>query len=771
MADNVIEYTITGDTSGANKAFGSLESAIGSATKILGVLGVAMGAIDFVKFIGNQLEVADQMGKMALKSGVAVDTFSAMTHAFALSDVSAEQLSGSFKFLNKSIDEAKQGNDSAIKSFESIGISMQDLKKDSPSEVLLKIADAFTKIEDPSARNTMLLEKFGRAGLELAPAMAEGRAGIEKLMKQAQDLGLVVDQDFANAAQNFNDSMQTVKAASEGAGRQFGKILLPVLNDTIGTILEFTKTGTGSVVPWGQIVSGVVAIVAGAIISFVATVKNAFAIISGVLDVFATSATAVFGAVKQAMEGDFAGAWKTVTTAVKKDGEIVTGTFDTVKNNAVTVGDGFKKLYSDVANYGQGIKAVGDTTKKASEIQLNPVSKEAAGRLEELRKKQDEYYSNLLKAEKQATGDKLGQLNIQYQAEIKKLDELKFQGKAYYAAKTALDNAYSAQRQQLQNELTAQLGITDLAYRDLQVTLANQEYARMIDSGISKESADRALKSKLMANEIAYMQARDGAISDNYKTNDEIVKSRAALEDARIKKAYADGLIDNTTYQNALKENAINSAADQGDIFAKMEKAKISFQKKSLGDQLSQTKTGLDALGSLMNDKNRDAFEIGKAAAIVNATIQTYVAATGAYASLASIPIVGPALGIAAAAAAVVAGIANVRKIGSQQYGQAHAGLTNVPSEGTYLLQKGERVLAPEQNKDFTNFINNSDGGGGGGVQIGTVAITISVPNGEALRSLTKREWEDIAVERIIPAFNVLDRKGVRPNTSLRYAR
>lgn len=53
----------------------------------------------------------------------------------------------------------------------------------------------------------------------------------------------------------------------------------------------------------------------------------------------------------------------------------------------------------------------------------------------------------------------------------------------------------------------------------------------------------------------------------------------------------------------------------------------------------------------------------GKAAAVAQATINTYQAANAAYSSMAGIPIVGPALGAAAAAAAVIAGIANVKQI------------------------------------------------------------------------------------------------------------
>lgn len=57
----------------------------------------------------------------------------------------------------------------------------------------------------------------------------------------------------------------------------------------------------------------------------------------------------------------------------------------------------------------------------------------------------------------------------------------------------------------------------------------------------------------------------------------------------------------------------------------------------------------------------------GKAAAIASTTIATYQSATSAYAAMAGIPVVGPALGAIAAAAAVVSGLSTVKSIMSQK--------------------------------------------------------------------------------------------------------
>ncbi len=57
--------------------------------------------------------------------------------------------------------------------------------------------------------------------------------------------------------------------------------------------------------------------------------------------------------------------------------------------------------------------------------------------------------------------------------------------------------------------------------------------------------------------------------------------------------------------------------------------------------------------------------EAGRAAAIAQATIDTYKAATSAYSAMAGIPVVGPALGAVAAAAAVASGLKTVQQITS----------------------------------------------------------------------------------------------------------
>lgn len=60
-------------------------------------------------------------------------------------------------------------------------------------------------------------------------------------------------------------------------------------------------------------------------------------------------------------------------------------------------------------------------------------------------------------------------------------------------------------------------------------------------------------------------------------------------------------------------------------------------------------------------------------------------------------------------------GYANVGLIAGQTIaGMAHDGIDNIPKEGTWLLDKGERVVDSRTNADLKNMIANNNGGGSG---------------------------------------------------------
>lgn len=138
---------------------------------------------------------------------------------------------------------------------------------------------------------------------------------------------------------------------------------------------------------------------------------------------------------------------------------------------------------------------------------------------------------------------------------------------------------------------------------------------------------------------------------------------------AKLQNFYDLGLVAEDKYQAA--RTAIQENAD---------KQRLDSYTGTLGDVTSALKTSLGENNALY-----------KAAAITQTIIETYKGATAAYASLATIPVVGPALGIAAAAAITAAGLANVGKIRSarEQGGNLAAG------QASTIAERKAEVIVP----------------------------------------------------------------------------
>ena len=97
----------------------------------------------------------------------------------------------------------------------------------------------------------------------------------------------------------------------------------------------------------------------------------------------------------------------------------------------------------------------------------------------------------------------------------------------------------------------------------------------------------------------------------------------------------------------------------------------------------------------------RIAFTASKAMHIAQAVMST---AAGVTAQLSA----GPIIGLVLAGIVAAFGALQVAKIIATPMPAAHGGLDFVPKEQTYLLDKGERVLSPRQNKDLSNYLSSN---------------------------------------------------------------
>lgn len=149
-------------------------------------------------------------------------------------------------------------------------------------------------------------------------------------------------------------------------------------------------------------------------------------------------------------------------------------------------------------------------------------------------------------------------------------------------------------------------------------------------------------------------------------------------------------------------------------------------------------------------------FLASKAAAIAQTIVSTEVAAAKALE-------LGPIMGIPASALIRGLGYASVGMIAATTVmGMAHDGIDNIPKDGTWLLQKGERVVDGRTNSDLKRFLSQSRAPDSGASQLqGAPQIHIHISSdgsggsvdstagyeamGEALLATVRQEMPKVA--------------------------
>lgn len=264
MADNQIKVTLSavdklsGPLASAQNAIGRFASSALSLSGALGGLGAAFSAASIAAWVKSAIDGADAMGKMAQSAGVGVEALSGLAYAAKLSGLSTEQLGSGLTKLNKSIGDAAGGSGQAADAFKALGVSVTNSSGGLKSaDVLLgDLADRFAGMQDGAAKTALAMQIFGRSGAAMIPMLNSGAAGIKGMADEAARLGLVISEDTARAAEEFNDNLDRLKAAGDGLAISLANETLPALTRiseamakaaTEGGLLQAALTGLGGV--------------------------------------------------------------------------------------------------------------------------------------------------------------------------------------------------------------------------------------------------------------------------------------------------------------------------------------------------------------------------------------------------------------------------------------------------------------------------------------------------------------------------------------------
>ena len=177
---------------------------------------------------------ADDLNTLSKQTGVSTEMLQKMSYASDLVDVSVSDITGAMKKLKTKIDPSNE----ALKS---LGVSATDVDGNlrDTTDVFFDVIEALSKIENETEKDQIAMELFGKSADSLAGIIDDGGAALKEYGAQAEELGLILDQDTLDSLNATNDEIDKMKATIKGTMAVVGSKVVPVLAPIITKIGDF----------------------------------------------------------------------------------------------------------------------------------------------------------------------------------------------------------------------------------------------------------------------------------------------------------------------------------------------------------------------------------------------------------------------------------------------------------------------------------------------------------------------------------------------------
>ena len=334
----------------------------------------------------NSAKYADDLNTLSAQTGISAKDLQKMQYASDRVDVDVDTIADAMSKMRRSMtsDSAK-----SAEAFARIGVSVRDSSgqlRDS-STVFYEVLQGLSRVGNETERDALAMDIFGRSADQLAGIVDDGGAALKALGQEAEDMGLILDEQTLGSLNAFNDQLDQLKAQATAeivsAGASALEALSPILETIIGAvsrILQFigdldpkliTAIATiAAIVAAISPVASIIGTISGAIAKFLTylpAIKAAFAAVSAFV---AANPLVLIGVAVGALVAAIITHWDKIKP-------ILAEVWEKIKDVATKVADVIKGAIEKVQAAFQAVKdffvGIWETIKEAAKEKINAI--------------------------------------------------------------------------------------------------------------------------------------------------------------------------------------------------------------------------------------------------------------------------------------------------------------------------------------------------------------------------------------------------------------
>ena len=184
----------------------------------------ALSVAAFVSYAKGALDAAGNIVDLSERIGFSAETLSALEESLATSGGSLEQFGTSVGTLSNQLGAALKGDETAIKAFDALGLSVKNLSKLDQESRFYAVADALSKVGDSAVRTEAGRNLLGTGFASMNPTLAAAGGNMRAYVEGQTAMGKGLTKEKLAQLDNLGDTFARV-------GLKIRNFLLTAIND------------------------------------------------------------------------------------------------------------------------------------------------------------------------------------------------------------------------------------------------------------------------------------------------------------------------------------------------------------------------------------------------------------------------------------------------------------------------------------------------------------------------------------------------------------
>lgn len=337
------------------KAASEQVKAIGTNLETAGqkMQGISLAAAGVVAGLGaisyKAGTAADDLNTLSKVTGIGTEELQKYKYAADLVDVSTEDIAKANKKLAKNAYDAANGSEAQAEAFEKLGVNVLDSNgqlKDS-EQIFQDVITGLSNVENETERAAIAQELMGKSAANLNPLIEDGGETYKRVSDTLKNYNLdYIDQETLDKANEFNDSIDTMKLLGTVAFAQVGSALASTLAPALEKVVDLV----GRFANWlGNLDPRILTIV-GSIAAVVAAIAPVL-IVLGKVAMGISALINLIGVIGPAIGALSAGPLVLIVAAIAAViaiGVLLYKNWDKIKETAQKVGAKIKEIWTGV---------------------------------------------------------------------------------------------------------------------------------------------------------------------------------------------------------------------------------------------------------------------------------------------------------------------------------------------------------------------------------------------------------------------------------------